>query len=54
MMGIGGSIDELELDRWHAIILGDAESEQHRINERIRRSGIHKGLQDHIWKGVRC
>jgi len=25
---------------------------KHRINERVGRSGIHKGFQDHIQKGV--
>ena len=50
---IGGSIDELQLDRWNAISQEMLSLNKHRINEGVRISGVHKGLQDHIWKGVR-
>ena len=51
---IGSSINESEFDRWNAICWKMLSLNKHRINERVGRSGIHKGLQDHIRKGVGC
>jgi len=49
---IGGSIDELQLDRWNAISQEMLSLNKHTSHEEVRRSVIHKGLQDHIRRVV--
>jgi len=52
--GIGSSIDESEFDRQNAICREVLILNEYRINKGVGRSGIHKGIQDHIWECVRC
>jgi len=42
---IGGSINESKFDRWNAICREVLSLNEYRIDEGVRRSGIHKGLQ---------
>jgi len=51
---IGGSINELKFDRRNAICRKVLSLNEYRVNDGVRRSGIHKGLQDCIRKGVGC
>jgi len=45
---IGGSINELKFNRWNAICRKVLSLNEYRVNKGVGRSGIHKGLQDHI------
>ena len=52
MTELEGSIHEAELNWWNVVSWKVLSLNKVRVNKRVRRSGVHKGFEDHVREGI--